>query len=216
MIEMLVAMSTAVVVFAATVGFFAIVINQQNNVSSRTAAINQAQAGLQQLTRDLRNAVDMNPGASISACPSMYCNVSVATSTTNATTSLTFEIPTGSGGLQQVIWTCPNTASTGVGACTRSVNGGTAQQVITGVKSVAFVLTEDTSPTTTVTPSTTVSGTTTYPATTSTSSIPPLASVGITLNVYDISQLDRGRSSVVHGITNPIVIQTSAELRNFA
>jgi len=213
LIELLVAMFGGLVVAGAAMAFIIIVIDQQNDAASRSAAVTQAETGLQQMTRDLRNAMYETTSST-----STYYNVAVTTNASTKTTSLTFDIPTpGTDGTgESVTWTCPSTAnaSTYVGSCTRSLAGGSARPLIAGVQSAAFSLTENppTDVTTTVTPSTTASGTTTYPSSTTF----PLANVAVTLNVQDISQLDSTQSHIVRGVGNTIQLQTSADLRNFA
>jgi prepilin-type N-terminal cleavage/methylation domain-containing protein len=122
LIELLVAMALSLVVGAAAITFMVFTFNEQNIVTSRTVATTQAAGGLEQLVRDLREAM-----------------TSVTISTTGGSTSISFQIPTpttGSG--EAVAWSCPSSTATSVGPCTRALNGGSARTVITGVQSMVL------------------------------------------------------------------------------
>jgi type II secretory pathway pseudopilin PulG len=209
LIELLVAMVGALVVAGAAMAFLMTSVDQQNAASSRTAATSQAESGLEQMVRDLRNAMyETSTNATAGYA------VTVSTNATADTTSLSFDIPTSTSSGETtasdgtgvpVVWTCPSAAEAAsyIGSCTRSVNGGSARTLINGVQSVTF---------TPYNSSGTSLGALT--GTTTTSDTDP-SSVNITLDVQDVSQLDNTASHTVKGVVNPIVIQTAADLRNF-
>ena len=186
LIELLVAMVLSLVVVGGAVTFIVFTFSEQNIISSRTAATTQAAGGLEQLVRDLREAM-----------------TSVTISTSGASTSISFEIPTpATGAGEAVSWSCPSTAATSVGFCTRALNGGGAKTVITGVQSMVF------------TP--VYGGTATTPT-----SATDIASVGMTLTVritgYGLRALDGAVTTAATSTANsPIVLQATADLRNFA
>jgi type II secretory pathway pseudopilin PulG len=207
LIELLVAMASGLIVAGAAMAFLIISIDQQNDASSRSTATSQAESGLEQMVRDLRNAM-----YETTASPTTTYAVTVSTNSSADTTSLSFDIPTSTssgettasdGSGVSVVWTCPSSAETAayVGSCTRSVNGGAARTLINGVQSVTF------------TPYSSAGAAQTLSATTSQSFTDP-SSINITLDVQDISQLDSTQSHTVTGVVNPIVLTTSADLRN--
>jgi type II secretory pathway pseudopilin PulG len=132
LIELLVTMMTALIVGAAGVTFLVVVFNQQNGVSSRNVAKNRAEAGLQQLILDLRQA-ELGPSAA-APYPSM--------STSGGYATVTFYIPTpGTNGQGQVptqtlvTWTCAAASLT----CSRTLGSGltaTTKLELTGVESL--------------------------------------------------------------------------------
>lgn len=206
-VELLVAMVTGLIVVGAAMSFIITSLDQQNQASSRAAATTQAEAGLQQLTRDLRNAMYQVAGSNASPL-----GVTVSTSTAAQTTSISFDIPTStsnspaaandSSGVA-VTWTCPSGAAalTNLGYCTRSVAGGTARRLINGVQSVTFRPYDSLGAPHTL--STVTDSTYTNPA-----------SVQITLDVQDVSQLDTTGGTLPNGTHPSIVLQTTADLRN--
>jgi hypothetical protein len=132
--------------------------------------------------------------------------VSVSTNAAAKTTSLTFYVPTSvSNGVTtandnsgvQVTWTCPSSAqsSTYIGTCTRAVTGVGTKTLITGVQSATFTPYDSTG--------TQQSAPWTNPST-----------LDITLDLQDVSQSDTTQSHTVTGVANPIVLQTSVDLRN--
>jgi prepilin-type N-terminal cleavage/methylation domain-containing protein len=188
LVELLVAMVISLIVFGGVVTFLVVTFRQQNVISSRTAASRQAEAGLQQLVRDLGEAMT---------------TVTIS-DPTSASTQLVLDIPTpGSDSTpEQVTWICPSAAAplTNIGSCTRQL-GGTTTTAISGVQSLAL---------------TNVNGSAlTLPA-----SDP--AYLGLTLTVQDISQEAPGtivqgeNSGATTPSTNPIMIQTGVDLRNFS
>jgi hypothetical protein len=198
-IEVLVASLTFVVVAGAAMTFMIVSLNRQNEISSRSAAARQAEVGLEQLVRDLRNAMSQNgSGAALS----------VVAADAAGRSTLSFDIPTpnNSGVAQAVTWNCPDQGSgaQNVGSCTRTVAGAT-RTLIEGVQSL---------------------GLTALDATGALASLPATnpAYIGIALKVQVVSQLDSNRSQLLQGSqttpgspsTNPILIQAGVDLRNFA
>lgn len=197
LIELVIAMALALVVVGAPMSFLIVSMDQQNSISSRAYAARQAQTGLEQLTRDLREAI------STDTTGTTY-NVTVASS--GAQTSVSFEIPGGATGAtgvygfvpdasQSVVWTCPSASATMAGSCTRQVAGGGARVEINGVNSATFAPTGPTG------------ATMTLPATNP-------AYIGVSLSVQATSQLDTGQSHVATGDSNPILVQAGVDLRN--
>jgi hypothetical protein len=185
----MVVMSITLLVGAAGVFFVVVVFHQQNIISSRTTATNQAEQGLEALVRDLREA---NTGVTIS-------------SPTGSTTQIQFSIPTprtAGASSEQVKWTCPSSGV--IGNCTRVVGTGasaTSKSEITGVQSMVF------------TP--TYGGTATTPT-----NATDIASVAMTLTVRITSYglISNGAVTTAAAGTSsaPIVLQATADLRNFS
>jgi type II secretory pathway pseudopilin PulG len=188
MIELLVAMVVALVVGAAGVTFMVVAFHQQNAISSRTTATNQAEQGLEQLVRDLREAT----------------TAVTISNPSGASTQIQFNIPTpatAGASTEQVTWTC---ATSGVGTCTRVLGVGssaTTKTEIAGVQSMVF------------TP--TYAGTATTPT-----SATDIASVAMTLTVrvtsYGLTSNGTVTTAVPGTASAPIVLQATADLRNFA
>jgi prepilin-type N-terminal cleavage/methylation domain-containing protein len=200
LIELLVAMAIGLVVGAAALTFMIVTFEEQNTISSRTVATNQAEQGLEQLVRDLRDAM-----------------TSVSISSGASTTSISFQIPTPGNDStgEPVTWTCPSTANsaTYIGICTRALTqsgGTTTRNAIVGVQSMSFspLSSSNTSMSLPVASSTTV------------------ASVGMTLTVqitsYELTA-NGTTTTILPGAgsgpgtpsTPPIVLQATADLRNF-
>jgi Tfp pilus assembly protein PilW len=195
LIELLVAIPTAIAVVGGAVMFMIVSFHQQNAISSRALASNQAAAGLQQLTQDLREAFQPTGGSGVSV------------STTGATTSISFQIPTpGSASTgQSVTWTCPSTAATSIGTCTRTL-GTTTKIEINRVQSMAFTPYDASNPPVALS----------LPVTNSTT----VSAVAMTLKVritnYGLTSNGVNVTSAVAGTANsPIVLQATADLRNF-
>lgn len=117
--------------------------------------------------------------------------LSVTASATGSTTTIAFSIPTPNANstAQSVTWSCTAGAT-----CTRKLGAAAAGTEITGVTSVALL---DSS-----------GAALTLPATNPTY-------LGITLNLQATSQLGGG-TQAARLDTNPIVVQTGVDLRNFA
>ncbi len=199
LIELLVAMMVFLIISGAAMTFLIVSIDQQNSIVSRTDAARQAEGGLQQLDRDLRQAMALD--ASNNAL-----TVQIWTDSTTKTTSASFYVPTPGNDTtgQLVTWSCPSTAATSVGSCTRSL-GSTSLIKIAGVKSLAFTALDSSG------------NAITLCAAQSGCALSP-ASVSMTAQIYAISQLDHtsGRTNVVRGASNPITVQSGTDLRNFA
>jgi type II secretory pathway pseudopilin PulG len=197
LIELMWAIVLTLVVVVGPLAFLVTSINQQNNISSRAFAARQAQTGLEQLTRDLRGAINQDSSGN---------TYSVTVSNpSSSTTSISFDIPgtaTGATGpygiipdaVQVVTWTCPSTGASSIGSCTRTI-GAVARTEIAGVVSATF------------TPNDSGGATMMLPATNP-------SYVGVTLSVQVTSQLDAGRTHRVIGIGNPILVQSGIDLRN--
>ena len=183
-------MGLALVIGAAAMTFMIVSIDQENAVSSRTVAARNAETALEQLTRDLRQAMTQNASGGA-------LHVSVTTSGT--TTTISFSIPTPGNDTtpESVTWSCQGSATT-PGQCTRTL-GSAATTEIVGYESLSF---------------TNAAGTALVPPVTDP------AYLGMTLGVQDTSQLDKtqftGTPHVVRGTTNPIVVQLGVDLRNEA
>jgi prepilin-type N-terminal cleavage/methylation domain-containing protein len=185
LIEVLFVAVLGVVVIAAPLDFMVQSLKQQNVVSSRAVAERQGQAGLQQLVRDLREAVNQNATSTPST---------VTLSSTATTHTISFSLPTASSAGSTdttplaASWTCTNGAG-----CIRQI-GTNKNLEITGVQSVSFTGYDSTGAVTTSNPD----------------------AVAVTLTLNDISQLDTSGTHTVSGISNPITLQTTIDLRNFA
>jgi Tfp pilus assembly protein PilW len=194
LIELLVYTVTSLFVFTAVVTFLLTTFSQQNQTASRVATNNQAEQGLEQLVADLRQAVG---------------SVSIS-NPTSATTEVQFSIPTPGTptSSEQVSWTCPSTGASSVGTCTRVLteSGGTAitNSEINNVVSMAFSAVGSSG-----------SGMT-LPVSNSTS----VASVGMTLEVqtsgYAYAATTNSNTPLAGSAGRPIVLQATADLRNFA
>lgn len=189
-VEILVVMAVGVIVIIGPLYFMIVSLRQQNVASSRTSAARGAETGLEQLTRDLRQA--MSQDASGNA-------LHVTVSSTSTTTSIAFDIPTPGSDTspQAVTWTCPSTGAASAGSCTRSLGSGSAKAEITGVNSAA------------VSPTSSAGAAMSLPAT-------DPAYINVSLSVAATSQLDAGRTHTAAGISQPVVVQTGIDLRNFA
>lgn len=185
MIELVIAAALGLIVVGAPLTFVVISLQQQNVGSSRVAAANQEEVAMARITRDLRQVV---PGTT----------TTFTWSSTSASATMTLPVPgTGGASTETVAWSCsPN--SSGTGTCTRSVNSGTAVAELSNVRSVCFTPVDSagnslggcTSPYTATNP----------------------AYVGITFSVLDVSQLDRGATHAVQGVTHSITLQDGVEL----
>jgi Tfp pilus assembly protein PilW len=123
MIELLVAISLALIVVAIPMVWIVTSLKQQNQVAGRSASTTQAEVGLERLTRDLRQVVP---------------NTTTTFTWGSGSASTTFTLPTpGTGGAttEQVTWSC---TFGDAGSCTRSVNSGGALTEIANVESLVF------------------------------------------------------------------------------
>lgn len=191
LIELLWYIVLSLVVIVGPLYFIVTSISHQNNVFSRTSAARQAESGLEQMARDLRQA--MSQDASGNALSITVSNP------TSATTAISFDIPTPGNVTtpQAILWTCPSTGAAAAGSCTRKVGSGAAEALIAGVSSASFA------------PTSSAGGSMTLPATNP-------AYLNLTLQVQATSQLDRTQTTVANGIGNLIKVQTGVDLRNFA
>lgn len=204
MIELLVYTIASLFVLTAVVTFLLTTFDQQNQISSRAVATDQAEQGLEQLVADLRQAMG---------------TVSISNPTTS-TTQISFSLPTPGTPTtpEGVTWTCPSTgaSTTSVtGVCARVLTpggGGTVTKTeISGVESMAFA------------PISSTGAALTLPVSGSTS----VASVGMTLKVQltnygqgtdnSSSQPGSNPSSILPGASgSPILLQATADLENFS
>jgi prepilin-type N-terminal cleavage/methylation domain-containing protein len=187
-IEVLVAMVLGLVVVVGPLLFLVTSTRQQNVSASRASASRQAEAGIELLARDLREAMSQD------AAGNTY-TVTVSNPTTS-TTAVTFKIPTpGSSSLPQTdTWTCPSTGASSVGSCTRTLGASAATKIV-GVKSVTF------------SPLGSSGAALALPATNP-------SYIGIALSAQVTSQLDSGQTQVAQGASSPILVQTGVDLRN--
>lgn len=189
LIELLVAMVLSLVVGGAAMAFMIITLREQNDVSSRASATRQAEAGLERLARDLRQAMT---------------SVSI-TSPTASTTQIALNIPkpgADSTG-QAVVWTCPNTtaAATSIGTCTRTL-AGTQTSVIPGVQSLGL---------------TTSSGANLSIPTSATPDYLGITLTVQILNQNHTSSVLSGPDGTsTTPSTKPIIVQTGVDLENFS
>jgi Tfp pilus assembly protein PilW len=188
MVELLVVMITAVVVVGGALAFIITSIDQENAVSSRTIAARNAEVALQQLSRDLRQAMTVDAAGN-----PLHVNVT----SSPPTTTIAFSIPTPNSDAtpQSVTWTCQGTTSL-AGYCKRQVGtGGNATEIV-GFRSATF---------------TDASGNALTPPITDPNYL------GIQLSLQVTSQLDSqqyaGSPSALRG-SNPITVQTGIDLRN--
>lgn len=200
-IETIIVALLGLILAGAAMSFLIVSLDQQNNVSSRALTTRQVESGLEQMVRDLREAMSQDAsGNSLSA--------TVATSASAKTTSFTFSIPTpgSASNAQSVTWTCPSAAEpvSYVGSCSRQVASGSSQTMIQGVQSV------------TLTPVDSV-GVQHPLGTAVNASYTNPASVLISLSAQPISQLDPTVSTTLRGAAagDQVVVNTSADLRNF-
>jgi type II secretory pathway pseudopilin PulG len=187
LVELVVVMGLAIVVLGVPLGFVVLSLGQQNVSSSRSVAATQEQVGLEQMDRDIRQAL---------ASPS-------STFTWGSTSaSVQVYVPTaGSGGAltQKVTWSCTFGAT---GSCTRQVDSGTPVTLMSNVENITFAPVDGTG--------STLGGS----GPSYTASNP--AYVGITVMVLDTSQLDHSSSPshAVPGINNWLTVQDGIDLRN--
>jgi prepilin-type N-terminal cleavage/methylation domain-containing protein len=106
LVELLVGMTAALVVFTAMLGVLISGMDAQASIATRTYQLNGAQAAMQQLVRNLREATSV---------------------TVSSSSSITYSEPV-SGGNESVTFTCSHTTK----ACTSTALGAT-QTVITNV-----------------------------------------------------------------------------------
>lgn len=188
LIELLVAMSIAIVVIGGPLSFIVFTINQQNATSSRSYAARQASVGLAQFGRDLRRVV---PGTTVTltwggAIPS------------SAVMTLPYPATEGAS-TEQVTWTCTSGRSCARRwTCSSSCGGltvGGASNPIANVVLMTFAPVDASN-------SAIASGVAANPV-----------YVGVTLQVQDSSQLDSAHTQAVAGIANPITISDGIDLR---
>jgi len=193
LIELLIYMIASLFVFTAVITFILTTFTQENQTQSRTTTNDQAEQGLEQLVADLRQAVT---------------NVSI-TDPSSGTTEIRFEIPTPGAptDTEGVSWTCPSSGASGVGSCTRVLTDGTdtiTKNEINNVVSMSFSATSSSG------------SAVSLPVTNSTS----IASVGMTLSVqtsnYAYSSSGNQGTALAGTSGSPIVLQATADLRNFA
>ncbi len=189
LIELLIAMALSLVVIVGPLYFIVVSIRQQNVSSSRTAAAHRAETGLEQLARDLRQAMSQDASGN-----ALHLTVTQAATTT----TVSFDIPTPGNVTtpRAISWTCPSTGASAVGSCTRTL-GSASSTPINGVISLAF------------SPTSSTGSALSLPAT-------DPAYIGIALSVQATSQLDSTQTHTTPGISNPILVQTGVDLRNFA
>jgi Tfp pilus assembly protein PilW len=190
LVELLWYIVLSLVVVVGPLYFIVTSIRQQNTVSSRTSAASQAQSGLEQMVRDLREAMSQDASGN---------PLSITVSNpTSGTTAISFDIPTPGSDTtpQTVLWTCPSAGAAAAGSCTRKLGTASAATELTGIRSASFA------------PTSSTGRSMTLPATNP-------AYLNLTLQVQATSQLDTTHTHVASGINNLIQVQTGVDLRNF-
>jgi Tfp pilus assembly protein PilW len=121
LIELVFAMSLAIVVIGAPLTFMVVSLHQHNTVISRTDAVRDAEVGLDRLMRDLRQA---DPTQSVSL-----------TWASGSASAVFYILTPGTAGAsdQKITWTCSANAS-----CTRQVGTGSVTTQIKYVTSTSF------------------------------------------------------------------------------
>jgi type II secretory pathway pseudopilin PulG len=130
LVELMVAIPLAIIVAGIPLGLLLLAIGGQDQTASRSVATRQAETGLEQLTRDLREA---SAATITSSANGLSATATLLTPVRTATPSLT-SLPAA----QQVVWQCTAGAT-----CTRQVAGGVRVPRIQGVVTACF----DVSPT---------------------------------------------------------------------
>jgi Tfp pilus assembly protein PilW len=191
LVELLWYIVLSLVVIVGPLYFIVTSLRQQNAAASRTSVARQAETGLEQLVRDLRQAMPQD--ASGNALTVTVMNP------TGSTTSISFDIPTpGNATTPQVItWTCPSSGATVAGTCTRQLGSGSAATRINDVTSATFAPTDSSG------------AAMTLPATNP-------AYMNVTVTLQGTSELDTGGTHTAAGVNNLIKVQTGIDLRNFA
>jgi Tfp pilus assembly protein PilW len=196
LVELVLAMSLGLVVCTAGLVFLIVTLHQSNAVGSRTVAARNAETALEQLSRDLRQAMTQNASGT-----SLPVTLSSA-ATTPPTTSLSFSIPTPGADTtpQSVTWSCQGSTSS-PGSCTRTI-GSAKRTLVVGFESMSFT--------------DALGNALTLPITTTPTN--PLPFLGITMDVQVTSQLDANQykttPTAYSGSSKPIVVQTGVDLRN--
>jgi Tfp pilus assembly protein PilW len=207
-IELLVAMVIGLVVIGGTASLMVSSLRSSNAASSRTVAARQTELFLARLTRELREAqrietinTSTNQGENHTPIEVVYPKTGE-----KGTTSVTFFVPnsgsTAAG--TEVTWSCTAAVEAAPGKCTRKAAGGSAVTMLSGIESAIFT---PYSKTGSVLPSWAGGSNLTaeWPS-----------SIAVTLKAEDISQLDGEQHHVVTGVTNPIIVQDGAALRNYS
>lgn len=194
LVELLIYAVASLFVVTAVIAFLLTTFSQENQTASRVVTNDEAEHGLEQLVADLRQAVT---------------SVSIS-DPTSSSTEIQFYVPTPGAptSSEEISWTCPSTGSTGVGTCTRVLteSGDTTitDSEIDNVQSISLSAVDSSGDSVTI------------PVSNSTS----IASVGITLDVQTSSYAYANAGTSVTGLAgtagNPIVLQATADLRNFA
>jgi type IV pilus assembly protein PilW len=194
LIEVLLAVSVAVVMLGAASSFILTSLRQSNAASSRTVAARQAEVLLSRLTREVREAQYIEDTAT--GNDTTPVNVTYG----GGSSSISFYMPkTGSSSAgTKVTWSC-----TAEGSCTRSTEAGGTVTMLTGVKSATF--TPLSASGTELASGAGVASSPSYPT-----------SIRLMLSVKDISQQDRTQSHTVEAVKNAITVQDGVDLRNYS
>ena len=198
-------MVLGLIVTTAGLAFMITTLHQNNAVNSRAVATRSAEVALEQLSRDLSQAMTTSESSSA---------LTPTVSSSGSTTTFSFSIPTPGSDTtpENVSWSCSGSTSA-PGWCTRTI-GSTTHQWIVGYESLAFTNSAGTA----------LSLPITNPE-----------YLGITMKVQVTSQLDAYQfTSTSHtcvndatgaastgtspcsytGSSNPIVVQAGVDLRN--
>jgi hypothetical protein len=125
LVELVVAIPLAILVAGIPLALLLLATTGQDQTVSRSVATRQAETGLEQLTRDLREA---SAATIASSANGLNATATLQVPVRTATPSLTSLPPT-----QQVVWQCTAGAT-----CTRQVAGGVRVPRIQGVVTACF------------------------------------------------------------------------------
>jgi prepilin-type N-terminal cleavage/methylation domain-containing protein len=124
LIELLVTMMMSLIVLGVPMIWVMTSLTQENVTASRALSASQAEAGLSQLTRDLREVV---PGTTATS--------TLAWGSTGATATLILPAGTQGSSTETVSWTCSFGSG---GSCVRQVGSGVKTIMIRNVESLTF------------------------------------------------------------------------------
>jgi type II secretory pathway pseudopilin PulG len=146
LIELLVAMVLALIVFAAAGQLMIVSFHSQSAASTRAQATATASTMMDRMTREIRQATTKTSTGTTTTAATIE-NATGTPATTGGKLVLETAVTTGSTGLstpKQVVYDC-----TSSNACTRSVAGGTATTVLTGISNgtSVFSASQSTNPT---------------------------------------------------------------------
>jgi type II secretory pathway pseudopilin PulG len=206
LVELIVASALALIVAGAAASFMVSSLRSANAASSRAVATRGAELMLAKLARELRQAqrfekVNTATNKNENKTPVTVTYGSPVNGTTGGTSSsVSFYLPNPGSTAEGTIvtWSCSAVTMT----CTRTAKGSTVT-MLTGVESARF------------TPYAFTGGELESGVGAAASPKYP-TSVGLSLKVRDVSQLDLERTHAVTGVSKPIIVQDGVSLRNYA